>query len=155
MTLLSLKQESSGMLRTKQIGMSLMELMIVVVIVGILAAVAYPSYQENMQQSRRSDAQAGLLSFAAAMERYFIQNNSSYTGATAAGVYSATYPLSGTATYNLSIPALSATAYTLRATPIGNGAQAGDGYMEYTSTGIRRHDTNNDGEIGGSEATWD
>jgi len=54
-----------------QKGVTLMELMIVVAIIGIIAAVAYPSYQEFVMKSRRADAQAALVSFAGAMERHF------------------------------------------------------------------------------------
>ncbi|MFT7406301.1 MAG: type IV pilus assembly protein PilE, partial [Zhongshania sp.] len=37
-------------------GFSLIELMITVVIIGILASVAYPSYQEQVAKSRRTEA---------------------------------------------------------------------------------------------------
>lgn len=51
-------------------GFTLTELMIVVVIVGILAAIAYPSYQNQVIRSRRADGQAALMSLAQAQERY-------------------------------------------------------------------------------------
>lgn len=51
--------------------MTLIELMIAVVIVGILAGIAYPSYQKYAMQSRRSDAQIALTRIAAAQEKFF------------------------------------------------------------------------------------
>ena len=51
-------------------GFSLIELMIAVAIVGILAGIAYPSYQESVRDSRRADAKGALLGFANSMERF-------------------------------------------------------------------------------------
>ena len=62
------------MLNTK--GFTLVELMIAVAIVGILASIAYPSYQDSVRKSRRADAKGALLGFANAMERHFTENNS-------------------------------------------------------------------------------
>ena len=42
-------------------GFTLIELLIVIAIISILAAIAYPSYQSFMVQSRRSDAKTELL----------------------------------------------------------------------------------------------
>jgi prepilin-type N-terminal cleavage/methylation domain-containing protein len=57
-------------------GFTLIELMIVVAIIGILASIAYPSYQESILKSRRADAKGALLGFANAMERHFTETNS-------------------------------------------------------------------------------
>ncbi len=56
-------------------GFTLIELMITVAIVGILAAIAYPSYQNYILRSHRSEGQALLNEAAARMERYYAQNN--------------------------------------------------------------------------------
>ncbi len=52
-------------------GMTLIELMIAVVIVGVLASIAYPSYQKYTMQARRSDGQIALTRIAAAQEKFY------------------------------------------------------------------------------------
>lgn len=109
----------------KQQGFTLIEVLIVVAIVSILAKLAYPSYIENIQQGKRADAKAALVSFANAMEMWKMQNNNSYKGAAAAGadtgaptVFSAYSPVSGPAAskvYDLEITAATATTFTLSA----------------------------------------
>lgn len=59
-----------------QSGFTLIEVMVVVAIVGILAAIAYPSYQEIVRQTRRADAYSALMEIMARQERFFTDNNS-------------------------------------------------------------------------------
>ena len=56
-------------------------------------------------------------------------------------------PASGaTIFYNLSIPAITATTFTIQAIPVAGTSQAVDGNMQLTSTGVRRWDRNNDAD---------
>lgn len=93
-----------------QNAFTLIELMVTVAIVGILASIAYPTYQDSVMKSRRADAQGALLVYANTMERYFTVNNT-YVGAPTN---------SGTTYYDITIstnPAVTASTYTLNAAP--------------------------------------
>jgi len=50
-------------------GFSLIELMIVVAIIAILAAVAYPTYRDQIIASRRAEGKAKLVEMAQALEK--------------------------------------------------------------------------------------
>jgi type IV pilus assembly protein PilE len=55
-------------------GVTLIELMITVAVVALLAAVAYPSYVEQVRKSKRTDARTALLQAAQQMERCYTRN---------------------------------------------------------------------------------
>lgn len=59
----------------RQNGFTLIELMVTVVIIGILASIAFPSYQEFVKRGNRTEGQAFLSEVAARQERYYAQNN--------------------------------------------------------------------------------
>ena len=115
-------------------GFTLIELVIAIAVVGILASIAYPSYVNQMRQTRRADCEAALMQLAGVMERDFSRNNQ-YQDLIAAGSFSGQCPIDGgTAAYTLDYQALTATSYNLRATPAG--PQAGDpcGNLTLTNT---------------------
>lgn len=99
-------------------GFTLMELIIALAIIAVLATLALPSYQQQLQQSRRSDGTLALTTFAQRLERYFLEQGS-YQGASTA-LYQ-THSNQGF--YQLTITADSRS-YQIHATPVG--AQADD-----------------------------
>lgn len=106
----------------KQKGFSLIELMIVVAVIGILAGIAYPSYQEYIARARRADAKTVLLENAQFLERFYSQNGT-YVGATLPVLESPKD--GGTKFYDMSfVAAQTATAFQIQAVP--KNAQAAD-----------------------------
>ena len=57
-------------------GFTLIELMITVAIVGILAALAYPSYQDSVRKGKRAEGRTALIDFLQQQERYLSQTGS-------------------------------------------------------------------------------
>jgi type IV pilus assembly protein PilE len=116
-------------------GFTIVEVVIACAIMGILAAIAYPSYVNTVQKSRRSEATSALLGAAGQLERYFTERNTYSTAVLGSGgVYPST---TQNGYYTLSFGARTATTYTLNAAPAG--VQSGDacGTLTYTDAGVK------------------
>ncbi|WPB55067.1 type IV pilin protein [Xylophilus sp. GOD-11R] len=128
-------------------GFTLIELMITVAIVGILAAIAYPSYTEQVAKGRRSQAKAQLVAGQLWMERFYSENyrydtNSAGTPVTDATQFGGRFTTSpptgeGRAMYNIELtPVPARDTYTIRATR--TGSMAGDRCGELTIDNVGR-----------------
>lgn len=106
-------------------GFTLIEMMIVVVIIGILAAIAYPSYDEYVKRGNRTEGQAFLQDVAARQERYFSQNNTYVTAVADIAKLGLSSANSPTGKYSISL-AGGGGGYTLTANQQFNDTKCGN-----------------------------
>jgi len=133
--------------RGRAAGVTLVELMIAVAIVGILAAIAYPSYRQQVLRGARTDGKAELLRAAQDLEKCFTR-----FGAYNSGNCDAFDDLSDEGRpsenrrYQISLANADATTYLLQAVP--QGGQVQDelcGTLQIDQSGLR--DQTGEGEV--------
>jgi type IV pilus assembly protein PilE len=61
-------------MRIKQLGFTLIEVMIVIAIIGILAAIVYPNYQDSIRKARREEAKRTLVEASQHLENFYSMN---------------------------------------------------------------------------------
>ncbi|YCH46458.1 type IV pilin [Pseudomonas sp. SA195] len=115
--------------------------MIVVAIIGIIAAIAYPSYQEYVRAAKRADAETALMELAHFMERYYTANGryDESNGDEPDLPFTQAPKDGGTKAYDISLVAAStsATAYVLQAVPTGSMANDKCGTLTLSNTGAK------------------
>lgn len=60
--------------RKDPFGFTLIELMITVAVIGMLAAIAFPSYQQYVVRGKRAAAQSQMMEIANREQQYFLAN---------------------------------------------------------------------------------
>ena len=120
-------------------GFTLIELMIVVAIVGILAAVAFPNYQNYTREARRTDAHSTLLNLSNNLEKYFSDENTYTVDPTDMG-YGANPLISPEGYYSVTITGPNNITVSYLATATAVGVQAidtGCATITFDSTGLQ------------------
>ncbi len=102
-------------LRKNMHGITLIELMIVVVVVSILAAIAFPNYQEFSARAKRNEARAALLQIKINQERFYLNNNTFTQDMTLLG-FSADPFTTDTGSYVIDVTAASPSNFSATAT---------------------------------------
>ena len=126
----------------RQLGFTLIELMVTVVIIGILSAIAYPSYTQYVLRANRAEARAILLESVQFLERNYTTANR--YDQTSAGIaitlpYLFSPKTATTPKYNITAVYGSAPAQTFTLNAIPAGVMFGDvcGTYTLTDTGIQ------------------
>lgn len=116
----------------RAMGFTLIELMITVVIASILMSIAFPLYQHQIRESRRTDARSALLDLASREERYYAMN-SAYTSTASNLGYTGWPQTVGGGYYVVNAPsninpasATAAATFTITATPVAGKGQDQD-----------------------------
>lgn len=134
-----------------QRGFTLIEMMIVVALIGILASIAYPSYQNYVIKTKRADMMSEMQNIAAQIESRKLAQGS-YSNALRTGL-TGNYPQQGTALYNVTVETIVApvspppdplpplgpltSEWIITATPITGTQMANDGRMTLNHVGVK------------------
>ena len=135
------------------IGFTLIELMIVVAIIGVLAAIAYPSYQRYVISTKRADMMTEMHNIASQIEANKLAVGS-YSDIKLTSIFSSTpnsdgevsFPATGTALYTVTVTPNDKTTlnngqWTITAEP-QSGQMASDGNLTLNHQGVKCRKTN-------------
>ncbi len=136
----SYQQSITSFGKMKSLGFTIIELMIVVLVIGVLATIAFPSYQRASAKSDRSVAIADINDISQALERYYTYNRV-YTNdfSSLRMANNATFALpdpTGRYTYMIGVPNTTAVG------AVPQGATTGQSYVIYAAP------------LDGSRDTW-
>lgn len=117
-------------------GFTLIELMIVIAIIGLIAAIAYPSYQQYVIKTKRTDMMSEMLNIASEIQSRKLAQET-YAGVAVTDLMG-NYPRQGNALYTVSsTPTPLTSAWEITATPIPRTQMSADRPLTLNYQGIK------------------
>ena len=119
-----------------QRGITLIEVMIVVAIIGVLAAIAYPGYQQYVMKTKRTDMMSEMQNIATQIQHNKLAQGS-YSNDLITGL-GGNYPDQGTTLYQVTFTPNPLTSnWSIIATPEVGGQMATDGTLSLDFQGTK------------------
>ena len=128
----------SSKLISKQQGFTLIEMMIVVAIIGVLAAIAYPSYQQYVIKTKRTDMMTEMQNIASEIEsRKLALGNYNAISVGVKTDFATAYPRQGTQIYDVTITDPLVAKWIITATPKTGSQMVNDGTLTLNYQNIK------------------
>ena len=119
-------------------GFTLIELMIVVAIVAIMSAIAYPSYQQYVIKTKRTDMMSEMQNIASEIEsRKLAQGSYRAISVGIKDEFAIEYPRQGTQLYDVTITDPLVAKWIITAAPKPNSQVIKDGTLTLNYQGIK------------------
>lgn len=131
-------------MNSRQSGVTIVELLIVMVIIAVLAAIAFPAYDSQQRRSTRAAAQSQMVNIANRQAQFLLDARNYALGAGALAALNVALPNEVVSFYAVTVendvggtaPTTPPT-FTIKATPIAGTRQAVDGELTLTHTGAK------------------
>lgn len=139
-------------------GFTLIELMITAAVIAILAAIAFPSYQDHIRRGIRSQGQQFLMDIAQRQEQFFLDQRA-YSGTLGVGGLGMTMPAEIANTYQA--PVLTAPAgatpptFRINLAPVAGSTVGADGTLIINNLQQRWREIDGDNVFGATDCRWE
>jgi type IV pilus assembly protein PilE len=142
----------------RMFGFTLIEMMIAVAVIGILAMIAFPSYENYMRRAIRSQGQQFLMDLAQ-REEQFLLDQRAYTATLGTGGLGMAVPTDVAANYQTPVIVADSSAspptYLITLTPIAGGRMVTDGVLVINNLQQRWRETDGNTTFGANDCRWE